>query len=320
MTQLVTSSPIQPLSRASTRYYTTHTHATSKYLLPADEEEHHRLGRQNDLLRALFDDELLPSDVHLREGDKVLDSGCGPGFWALDLAAAVPINVEIHGFDIEQRMLPSQHPANTIFTVHNMLDLSQSWSHTFAVAHQRLTLSALDWPGWQTTLRNLFRVLKPGGHLIIVDQARASWHLPDDAPVETNISYTHRLEVLVERLFVAKNLLINCGERLPFLIKEAGFEDVEVERRRARFGPEEGEGWRENALGVARGLKGPILKAGGFGLMHSEQEWDNLMAHVDEEWKVHAFECDFVRITARKPEQVGFDFDMKPKRVNEGFP
>ncbi|KZT57663.1 S-adenosyl-L-methionine-dependent methyltransferase, partial [Calocera cornea HHB12733] len=255
-----------------------------KYILPADEEERARLGRQHALIVHLFGDQLLPEEVELKEGDKVLDSGCGPGWWVLALAEQAPKGVDIQGFDIEPRLLPSSHPQNTQFTVHSMLDLSPTWSSTFTVAHQRLTLAALDWPGWQTTLHNLLRVLKPGGVLVLVDQARASWHLPDTAPVTTSIPYTHRLEILSERLFVAKNLLINCGERLPFLVREAGFEDVVVERRRASFGEGDGEGWRENALGVARGLKGPVLKAGaGFGLIHTEADWDDLMAHVEEE-------------------------------------
>jgi len=312
------------LSRAGTekRYYTNHTHVGAKYVLPADEEERNRLEKQHQLLKELWGGELLPPDVELEEGDKVLDSACGPGFWVLDLSTSAPKDVQIHGYDIEPRLLPAFHPQNTIFTVHSMLDHFASWTNKFAVAHQRLTLAALDWPGWQITLHNLFRVLKPGGALVIVDQARASWHLPDDAPVETSIPYTHRLEVVVERLFVARNLLINCGERLPWLIREAGFEDVEVERRTARFTPAgEGEGWRENALGVARGLKGPVLKAGGFGLIHNETEWDDLVAHVEEEWKQHPFECDFVRIVARKPEQPGFrTVETGPRHVNEGFP
>src|SRR5947207_1417594 len=46
---------------------------------------------------------LLPADLHLKDGQRVLDIGCGPGEWVFSLAEMYP-GIEIVGIDISEIM------------------------------------------------------------------------------------------------------------------------------------------------------------------------------------------------------------------------
>jgi hypothetical protein len=52
-----------------------------------------------------------------------------------------------------------------------------------------------------------------------------------------------------------------------------------------------------------RGIKTPILEAGGFGYVTSEAEYDDLLCGLEREWdEIPGTEKEFVIFVARKPE------------------
>lgn len=51
----------------------------SKYVLPSDQVEKDRLARQHEIIKTANGGKILLAPISLRPGDKVLDSGTGPG-------------------------------------------------------------------------------------------------------------------------------------------------------------------------------------------------------------------------------------------------
>lgn len=67
----------------------------------------------------------------------------------------------------------------------------------------------------------------------------------------------------------------------------AGFVDVRTEEITVKIGKwagEIGEEARDASIGALRGMKGPVMKAGGMGYVTSAEEFDAKMDAVAEEW------------------------------------
>ncbi|KAF9070011.1 S-adenosyl-L-methionine-dependent methyltransferase [Rhodocollybia butyracea] len=108
-------------------------------------------------------------NISLDPGDEILESATGTGIWLLDLAREVHPSVSLTGIDISQRLFPTQHPQNVTFAVHSVTDLPESWSNKFKLINQRLLCGALTPEQWGTVLEELYRVLKPGGWIQLLE-------------------------------------------------------------------------------------------------------------------------------------------------------
>jgi len=86
----------------------------------------------------------------------------------------------------------------------------------------------------------------------------------------------------------------------------AGFVNVRVEETTVRIGRwagRMGEEARDASIGALRGMKGPVMKAGGMGYVDSADEFDFKLDGVAEEW-------DHIKGSHRK---VKVFYGMKPK-------
>lgn len=108
----------------------------------------------------------------LQDGMSVLDLGCGPGVVACSLATEIP-NGHVVGVDLSDELL-SQAVANQrnlgvqnlSFMPGNIYDLSFD-EGTFDFVYARFVFQHLKDP--QAALKNIFRVLKPGGRVCLMD-------------------------------------------------------------------------------------------------------------------------------------------------------
>jgi ubiquinone/menaquinone biosynthesis C-methylase UbiE len=108
----------------------------------------------------------------LKEGDVVLDAGCGPGYDALRMAAIIGKKGYVTGIDLSERMISlAQEKAkgtalSAAFRTGDVRKLPFPDASFDAVRIER-TLQILDNPG--LVLDEMIRVLRPGGRLLSIE-------------------------------------------------------------------------------------------------------------------------------------------------------
>lgn len=105
----------------------------------------------------------------------ILDLGCGPGGWVLDVAFALP-DAEIEGMDVSRIMVDYAHArartqqlVNASFGVMDItrpLDLPDA---SFDLVNGRFLLAVLGREVWPSFLAECHRILRPGGFLRLTE-------------------------------------------------------------------------------------------------------------------------------------------------------
>ncbi|RIA89157.1 S-adenosyl-L-methionine-dependent methyltransferase [Glomus cerebriforme] len=95
---------------------------------------------------------------------KVLDVGCGPGTWLLDLATIYK-STTFFGIDLFPVYPTEIKPSNVEFTQGDVLDRLPYSDNTFDYVHQGNMLSVFTLEEWQFVIQELIRVCKPGGYI-----------------------------------------------------------------------------------------------------------------------------------------------------------
>ncbi|KAF9056970.1 S-adenosyl-L-methionine-dependent methyltransferase, partial [Rhodocollybia butyracea] len=192
----------------------------SHYIAFYTEDEQERLNRQNRYLtKVVCDGELICAPgISLDPGDEILESATGTGIWLLDVAHKVNPNISLIGIDISQRLFPTQHPQNVTFAVHTVTNLPGSWDNRFKLVNQRLLLSALTSEQWGMALSELYRVLKPGGWIQLLESSPKA--TISSGPMKRYVD-------ALTAVFVNNGLALDLNETLDQRLKDAGFVNIQ---------------------------------------------------------------------------------------------
>ncbi|KAF9065748.1 hypothetical protein BDP27DRAFT_1424490 [Rhodocollybia butyracea] len=254
-------------------------YASSNYLLPADSAETERLNLQHRILTKAFEDRLVLAPITLRSNDRVLESGAGTGIWAQEFSAFHSQNnvlLDIECIDISDKQFPHEYPSNIHFSIRSVIDLPQEWQNSFSYVHQRLLVAAMNDSRWNTAIDQLYNVLKPGAWIELVE-------------VEANGRGYERLGLYLPKLLAKKGFVdIHCeGREIP--IRESVDND----------GLNRSKQWHD----MFKGMKTPVLTGGGFGIVGSEEEFDQLLEGSLKEWnESDNAHTTYYAIVARKPD------------------
>ncbi|KAJ6579501.1 hypothetical protein DFH09DRAFT_1275858 [Mycena vulgaris] len=274
-----------PIEHAAQKYQ---AYPGSQYVLPTDDVERERLIVQHQTVKELFGNRTLLAPVKLEKNNKVLDIGTGPV-----------------GIDIESRLFPTSPPKNIELRIESVVNLPSEWTNTFALVHQRLLMIALQTPQWPVALREIYRVLRPGGWVQLGEST--AW-IEGEYP---NKPCMEKLVAMYRCLTKSRNLYADCAEAIPSMLEAAGFVDIRRESQMAQAGKWAGElgvANRVHHAGVFRVIKTPVLKAGGYGHVTSEEEYDSLLEGAEREWdetptaQNPGSQREFFIVWARKPE------------------
>ncbi|KAK8051313.1 hypothetical protein PG993_002698 [Apiospora rasikravindrae] len=130
----------------------------------------------HEMFSLVFDDRLIfPEITPLR---RVLDCGTGTANWAVEVARREP-QCQVYGVDVSTEMMPmygyypinlhlEQADLNEGSMVLNMRSLAYH-DNTFDLVHSRLLAGGINTERWPSYLRDLYRVLVPGGWVQMVE-------------------------------------------------------------------------------------------------------------------------------------------------------
>jgi ubiquinone/menaquinone biosynthesis C-methylase UbiE len=160
-------------------------------------------------------DELI-AEAHLEPGHRVLDVGCGTGSLAVRIRGKYP-QVEVVGLDPDPKALAiarrkAERAGVTVRFEQGYGDALRFGDAEFDRVTSSLMLHHLDLPTRRGMLREVLRVLRPGGSLHLLDFGRSE---------ERSSRFLSRL------LYGAEDLRENSDPRVAALLTDAGFEAVE---------------------------------------------------------------------------------------------
>ncbi|KAI9244942.1 S-adenosyl-L-methionine-dependent methyltransferase [Sporodiniella umbellata] len=161
-----TGSEVQSSSLLSSETGSCQVSATATYWLPNHHDELDRLSSQHFALKILFDGNVSASILNTLDMDNamVLDVGCGPGTWLMDMATEYPSG-QFHGIDLYNIFPLDIRPANVNFKCHDATEGLPFPDNTFDLVNMRMLFIALKQHEWPLVYKEIHRVLKPGGYI-----------------------------------------------------------------------------------------------------------------------------------------------------------
>jgi SAM-dependent methyltransferase len=216
------------------------------------------------------------------------------GFWMLDVAAQLPKSVGLHGIDRSSRYFPKQHPPNVSFSTCSATALPFSWAGYFDFAHQRFLSLSMTNPEWKAALAELYRVTKPGGWV----------QVGEVYPGFPEGKHGVKQKAVFYAISKARGLDLDIPLQLERHLSAAGFVDVKVEESYGHCGAShgsQGQTYKGRMLALTKAMRSEVLKAGGFGIVESKQEYEEMMKGLEKEYD--EFDCTICLFTctAKKP-------------------
>ncbi|CEN60816.1 hypothetical protein ASPCAL03249 [Aspergillus calidoustus] len=143
--------------------------AVERYPLGRDTAESKRLNEQHKLIIEIVDG-AIDSSIPLDRISSVADVATGTGVWLWDVQQALSKIVNssaryFHGFDISPAQFPAA-PDGIELSVQDVLTpFPPEHRGRYDLIHVRLLVTALGESEFETAVRNMLDILKPGGYL-----------------------------------------------------------------------------------------------------------------------------------------------------------
>ncbi len=197
-----------------------------KYVLE-NPSECERLEKQSQ--QASFDFKKELHDFTASPGEMILDAGCGPGTVLRHLAVKYP-STEFHGCDAEpSRIQFAKEQASGIqnleFNVEDIRDLRYADSRFHQILC-RYVIEHLSVNDRMSAFQEFFRCLLPGGKLTIIDVDGFLFNLYPRTPA---------IDHLLKKLEASAKIDLFIGRKLPHLLTQCGFENVNWEIQTVQF-------------------------------------------------------------------------------------
>ncbi|KAI8805419.1 S-adenosyl-L-methionine-dependent methyltransferase [Cladochytrium replicatum] len=289
----------------SSQIRTFHGEKKAPYVLPDDVKEGARLNLAHHLMRELWGgpNYVGVTEAELIKGLKVLDVGCGSGIWLAEMHRDFP-NGEYFGVDISTSAFAQAFQniaAQRITLVEgNVLERLPFEDNTFDYVHQQRLALAIPERLWPAVIKELYRVLKPGGVLDLIEFDPMPEHYGTPAKIQKD-----RDEVSTE-MFKARGIDIHIASALPALVRNSQlFDFVKDERRDPNlgWGGEIGILWQD----VINKGKAGMAAFATAALQITPEGWeagDKALAEEDARSKAH-LPC--FRVAARRPTKEKLD-------------
>ncbi|GLV55670.1 hypothetical protein KDH_25140 [Dictyobacter sp. S3.2.2.5] len=171
--------------------------------------------------------EALPPDV-----THILDVGCGPGGWVLDVAYTYP-NCEVVGLDVSEQMIyyaqaraKAEKRPNAIFVRENILQPLAFVEGEFDLVNIRLAATFILRDAWPSILLEISRALRPGGIIRMTESDKMS---VNPAPtLEKLLQRSYQMVGAMGYGFASDGKGLGVASAMAALLAQAGFVDVQA--------------------------------------------------------------------------------------------
>ena len=193
---------------------------SKEYIFGSKDEELQRLAHQHQVW--MKPTHRLWEDAGIKEGDTVLDIGCGPGFATLDLSYKVGKTGKVVAFDKSEKFISYLKSQIEFYGIENIeviqSDLSdvQLPENTFDHAYSRWVFSWVNDP--ELKLEHISKSLKSGAKLLM--QEYNNWHSLEMRPY-SEVFETVRTAALKSWDFNPGD--VNIAKRLPNILSDLNY-------------------------------------------------------------------------------------------------
>ncbi len=192
-----------------------------------DIREFDRLEKQGKKGPYLIEDDL--GDLVISKNSKILDAGCGSGILGTYLARKYPHSTVL-GCDFSKDRIEQDREAyndisNISFDIQDLKNLTYD-DNSFDVIVSRYVVEHHNTEGVKEILSELYRILRPGGIIRIIDVDGFLFNL---------YPKTEHIEECLKKLKLKNEIDPNIGRKLPYLMSKIKFEDVRWEIKTWNF-------------------------------------------------------------------------------------
>ncbi len=185
----------------------------------------------------LVEREEMIQDLHLQQGSRIVDAGCGPGLWTPMLARAIGPRGHIMGVDLSaealvtarQRSQGEWYECQVSYKQGSMehLPVPKNSIHTIFSANVSQYL-----PDPVKVFAMMGRYLLPGGRLVIKDIDFGTMHFSTVDPALQARVFQARAHWEKQRLLEEGYLFEDSwvGSKLAAYLREAGYEDIQEKK------------------------------------------------------------------------------------------
>jgi ubiquinone/menaquinone biosynthesis C-methylase UbiE len=242
---------------------------------------------------------LFPERPNLFGINRILDIGCGPGDWVLEVAREHP-DIEVIGVDTSQTMLTeaASHAHARGYTNARFLQVDATEPMDFPdgyfdLVNARTIVGFMSPTLWPTLLAECLRLLRPGG---VFRDTEFSEGLTNSAAAGQLWGFYSKALTLTGRSYDPDGRHIGIVNQLPRLLRGAGYEQVQTRAYAIDHsaGTPAWEGWFKNSSVVFQLLK-PFVTKGVK--VTSEEEFDALYQQLQGEMLAATFTALFLMVT-----------------------
>ncbi len=202
----------------------------STYVIDAESgTEMARLINQERLLTRVMGG-VFPEHFDLSHVSHILDIGCGPGGWVLDVAFE-NAKINVVGIDISQQMVEyarahaeAQGMNNASFQVMNALESLEFDDNSFDVVNARYIQAFMMKTSWAPLMKEIMRILRPGGRLLLTD---GEWSISNSPAFEKMGAMLTNVGTVTGRSFSPDGRHIGITPMLGRFLRDAGFVDIQ---------------------------------------------------------------------------------------------
>lgn len=195
------------------------------YVLPTGDNDAARLEIIHDVYKLAGERAMLLAGIP--QGGRVADIGCGTGPVSLWLAEQVgpkgrvdAVDVDTSQLVIARKRIEATTLAEVNFHEQSVYELDLPLG-AYDLVFSRFLLCHLQRP--EDALQRMFDILKPGGHLVIVDI-----DMPSMFTIPSSDVYTEIIDLCLKG-GKARGVDYQTGLRLPAMFFKVGFEQIELE-------------------------------------------------------------------------------------------